>query len=374
MCLVDDGSKPTLYIKANIIDLYFISISQSLSLELIEVKDRRAIYLIGIDEKEVSPFYMFSSVETLSEKTALELILSSEEFDIILFNDYALEIARAAGKCDGSAEAKNALQHFVPTGPDYSGNDSEMEKIVSDYIESKGSKFVPNLKLSRFESDARSTVISGHGSVMNIAGFSSATEVHEMLPQIVGDHTLLHFEHSPEVEMSENKRREFSDAMILGGSAFLSIQAKSFDFEGDVPPTSRSNAEKRMRKNVTKAVAQTKGSSRALRERRKIFSKKTEITIPSDAIGIFCIFVPSLDLISGHMDDVLCQLGDYLKKHGHDLVVLDPMQFLRTVQAAEQAAKLSGSVPDEVFFDLLQRNSRQAAAERNYTRPILYRW
>lgn len=375
MCITNDEKKPTLYIKSNIIDLYFVSKSKYLSLDMIRSDGGELVYVIGIDERADMPFYLYSAVEIMSEKTALSLVLSGAEFDVILFNDYALEIARSTGRYQGPANAAQLLEGFVPQGPDYTGALLEdISHAVARFSGEQTKGFSPNVVITDFRSEARSSVISGLGNVMHVAGFSGATEVHEMLPQIVGDHTFLRFVHSPEVEVSESHRREFADAMILGEGAVLSIQAKCFDFDGDVPPTSRANAEKRMRKNVAKAIAQTKGSSRMVREGKALFSENHPIRISSDAGFIFCIFVPSLDLIYGEMDADLSELGDYLLEHGQHLVVLDPMQFLRTVQAAGPVSEKLGTVPDEGFFHLLEQNSQHASAERNYTRPILYRW
>ncbi|MFP9136465.1 hypothetical protein ACLI1C_04705 [Devosia sp. XGJD_8] len=373
--MTDDLSKPTLYIKSNIIDLYFVSESSSASLDLIPTESGNIVYVIGIDEKADFPFYLFSAVEIMSEKTALSLVLSGAEFDIILFNDYALEIARTTGRYNGKGEAGELLTSFVPQGPDYAGTSlDEITQAVSKFSDDRTTGFSPNVIFSEFQSDARSSVISGLGNVMHVAGFSGATEVHEMLPQIVGDHTLLHFVHSPEVAISESNKREFADAIIVGDGAALSIQAKCFDFDGEVPPTSRANAEKRMRKNVTKAISQTRGSSRMVREGRALFAKEVPLKISNDAAFMFCIFVPCLDLIYGELNDELAELGEQLSLYGQHLVVLDPMQFLRTLQAAGPVSESLGTTPEETFFHLLGRNSQQAASERNYTRPILYRW
>lgn len=375
MCLTDDDSKPTLYIKSNIIDLYFVSKCGSFSIDVIEDDNGGLVYILGIDEGEDFPFHLFSAVEIHSEKAALAAVLSGEEFDVILFNDYAIEIARATGRYEGQADKLGMLQAIVPSGPDYSGESYErIAALVSGYIESDRPGLSPNVSLSKFTSDARSSVISGSGSVMHIAGFSGATEVHEMLPQIVGDHTLLRFVHSPERETSQNANKEFADALIMGQAGYLSIQAKCFDFDGELPPTSRSNAEKRMRKNVRKAINQTKGSSRMICEGRRILANGVPIEISSDALFIFCIFVPSLDLIFGEMDAELSALGSQLRERGQLLVVLDPMQFLRTLQAIEPVCNQLHIVPDDAFFHLLQRNSEQAATQNNYSRPILYRW
>lgn len=376
MCLTDDVGTPTLYIKSNIIDLYFVSKSSSVSLDLLQTDGGDIVYVIGIDEKADFPFYLYSAVEIISEKTALSLVLSGAEFDVILFNDYALEIARSTGRYQGKGSAGDLLKDFVPRGPDYAGASlDEISEAVSSFSNERSTTgFSPNVIFSEFQSDARSSVISGLGNVMHVAGFSGATEVHEMLPQIVGDHTLLQFVHSPQRDVSSTKKKEFSDAIILGRNAYLSIQAKGFDFEGELPPTSRANAEKRMRKSVRKGIEQTKGSSRMARLGVSIYYKDVALEIPKNAQSMFCIFVPSLDLISGAMDAELCQLGEQLHEHGQDFVVLDPMQFLRTVQASAPAADKLGLLPDDAFFHLLQLNSQQAATERNYTRPILYRW
>ncbi len=209
---------------------------------------------------------------------------------------------------------------------------------------------------------------------MRVSGFSGATEVHEMLPQIVSDHTFLDFVHSPDVEISPGNRREFSDAMILGEDAALSMQAKGFDFDGDVPPTSRSNAEKRTRKNLKKAIAQTRGSARMIREGKGIFSGEDNIQLSPTGLFIFCIFVPSLSLLSADANSELQELGNHLAEHNQFLVVLDPMQFLRTVQASVAASGQTGAIPDEAFFDLLIKNSEDALESGEYIRPIIYRW
>lgn len=375
MCLTEEESRPTLYVKSNIIDLYFVSKSKSISLDLVSTEGGYVVYIIGVDEKAEFPFYLYSAVEIISEKAALSLVLSGAEFDVILFNDYALEIARATGRYQGSGDADDLLKGFVPKGPDYTGASlEEISDAVSIFSGERTAGFSPNVIFSEFQSDARSSVISGVGNVMHVAGFSGATEVHEMLPQIVGDHTLLRFAHSPEVAISESNVREFADAIILGKDAVLSIQAKCFDFDGELPPTSRANAEKRMRKNVKKAIAQTRGSARMVREGKELSSKGATLNISSNAAFIFCIFVPCLDLIYGEMDAELSELGDDLLEHKQQLVVLDPMQFLRTLQASGPVSEKLGIVPDEAFFHLLEGNSQQAAEERNYTRPIIYRW
>lgn len=375
MCMTGDAGVPTLYIKSNIIDLYFVSKSEGISLNLLPVGGEHVVYMLGVDEKEERPFYLFSAVETLSEKHALLAALSGDEFDVILFNDYAIEIARTTGRYLGVGDADAFLQSFAPQGPDYHAESLQtIADAVSEYAEAPERAFSPNVKLSQFTSDTSSSVISGLGNVMHIAGFSSATEVHEMLPQIVGDHTLLNFVHSPSVEISVGNTREFSDAMILGQNAVLSIQAKGFDFDGKVPPTSRSNAEKRTRKNVRKAIEQTKGSSRMIREEKLLFSQGRPLQIPGESEFIFCIFVPSLTLISEEMNAELYELGNKLNEHDHGLVVLDPMQFLRTLQASEPASKLKRCSSEEAFFYLMQENRRQAMADGKYARPIIYRW
>ncbi len=375
MCMTETVSKPTLYVKSNIIDLYFISKSDSVSLDLLVTESGHFAYVIGIDEKADYPFYLYSAVEMMSEKTALSLVLSGAEFDVILFNDYALEIARATGRYRGQGDSTGRLANLVPKGPDYAGNSlDEISNAVSKFGDEREGAFSPNVTFSDFISDAQSSVISGFGHVMHVAGFSGATEVHEMLPQIVADHTSLNFIHSPEVEISESNRREFADAIVFCESSALSIQAKCFDFDGEVLPASRANAEKRMRKNVTKAIAQTRGSSRMVREGRTLLSKEGRIDILNDAAFIFCIFVPALDLVYGAMEDEFKTLGNDLSRYDQHLVVLDPMQFLRTLQASGPVSEKLGLSPDDGFFHLLEQNSQQAAAQGNYTRPILYRW
>lgn len=375
MCLTEGASVPTLYIKSNIIDLYFVSKSERISLKLLPIVDEHLVYMVGVDEGEERPFILFSPVETLSEKHALLSVLSGHEFDAILFNDYAIEIARTTGRYYGAADGSTLLQSFAPQGPDYYAETLQtITDAVSNYAEVPERGFSPNIQLSPFTSHTRSSVISGLGNVMHVAGFGGATEVHEMLPQIVGDHTLLEFVHSPSVEISVGNRREFSDAMILGDNATLSIQAKGFDFDGEVPPTSRSNAEKRTRKNVKKAIAQTKGSSRMVREGKMLLSGETPLEILDRGLFIFCIFVPSLTLISETMDAELNELGKSLDEHGHRLVVLDPMQFLRTLQASEPASDARRCSSEEAFFYLLQQNGRQALLDGKYARPIIYRW
>lgn len=375
MCMTDGIGTPTLYVKSNIIDLYFLSKSDALSLDLLSERDDEFVYIIGVNEGEERPFYLYSSVETLSEKHALLSILSGDEFDVILFNDYAIEIARATGRYHGTIGPTSLLHKFVPKGPDYYAEGLQaITDAVSNYVEEPERGFSPTIKLSQFTSDNRSVVISGLGDVMHVAGFRGATEVHEMLPQIVGDHTLLRFVHSPEVEISAGNRREFSDAMILGENVALSIQAKAFDFDGDVPPASRSNAEKRTRKNVRKAIAQTKGSSRMVREGKTLLSKGEPLQIGDGTAFIFCIFVPSLSLISADMDTDLHDLAKKLEDDGHRLVVLDPMQLLRTLQASQPASVANQCGPDEAFFHLLHLNSRQGMLNGSFTTPIIYRW
>lgn len=375
MCITDGMGVPTLYIKSNIIDLYFVSKSSKIFVDLIFVDDSTLAYIVGVNEGEDRPFYLFSGVETLSEKQALLNVLLGQEFDVILFNDYAIEIARATGRYKGLLDIGTCLQDFVPKGPDYRAESLEsISAAVFEYAERHTSMFLPNIELSQFDSKSTSKVISGLGNVMTIKGFDGATEVHEMLPQIVSDHTSLTYVHSPYVEISAGKTREFSDAVILGPHQILCIQAKSFDFQGSVPPTKRSNAEKRTRKNVEKAIAQTKGSSRMIREGKTLYSKDEVLEVPKDGLVIFCIFVPSLSLFAGEMEENLHELALTLDGHGHGLVVLDPMQFLRTVQASEHAAAANRCNPDEAFFDLLDKNGRKALQGTTHTRPTIYRW
>jgi hypothetical protein len=375
MCVTDGAGTPTLYIKSNIIDLYFVTMNRELTLDLINLDDDLIVYVIGIDEGEKAPLYLYSSIETLSEKYAIELIASGAQFDVIIFNDFAIEIARATGTYTGSIANEVKLNIFCPMGADYYGEKSTLiSEAVNYYALEKGMLSAPSISLSKFESASTSRIISGDGNSMEIHGFNNATEVHELLPQIVGDHTSLEFIHSPSVEVSADNRRELSDAIIFGCGALLSLQAKCFDFDGETPPTKRKNAEKRMRKNVKKAIAQTKGSSRMIRERKPVFSQGTAFNIPAQTKIIFAIFIPALDLLYGELDSELADLSNHLAAYDQNLVVLDPMQFLRTVQAAEGSCKKLGCTADEMFFQLIETNSQNARDNGSYSSPILYRW
>jgi hypothetical protein len=369
-----EASRPTLYIKSNIIDLYFTTKNPKLSLDVINPSEDLYIYIIGIDEGSDTPFFCYSAIESLSEKQALEMVLSGVEFDVFLFNDFAIEIARSEGICSSSRKDQPSFEGFSPRGPDYhGGNHQFMSNAVAEYAATVD-EYSHTISMGGFVHDANSQIISGSGDIMKIKGFSNFTEVHEMLPQIVGDHTFLKFIHSPDVLVSPGNEREFSDAMIVGESALLSLQAKCFDFDGDVLPSTRENAEKRMRKNVRKAIEQTRGSSRMIHEGKVISHKSIYLDLSVISDFIFGIFIPSLDLISDDLSHELSTLSDVLRKRGHNLVVLDPMQFLRTVQASAGAGFQNETTPDELFFRLLGDNSRQAHGSGRFNTPILYRW
>ena len=375
MCMDDDIGRPTLYIKSGIIDLYFVTKNDCLTLDILNVDNDLIVYIISVDEGEKTPLYLYSSIETLSEKHALESIALGSQFDVILFNDFAIEIARATGLYHGTSLSNKHLKTFSPKGPDFLGvNANRVSTAVSAYLDGEGIVGTGCLALSNFESASTSILISDGGESMKIHGFTSATLVHESLPQIITDHTSLKFVHSPNVEVSSDKTREFSDAIILGADALLSFQAKCFDFEGDILPTKRSNAEKRMQKNIKKAISQTKGSSRMIRQGKTILSNGVAIDIPPETRITFGIFIPSLDLVSSELQSELVGLGEQLIDYEQNLVVLDPMQFLRTIQAAENVFHRLDCSIDEAFFILIERNSQDAINTGIYSRQILYRW
>lgn len=374
MCMTGDQPVPTLYIKSNVLDLHFVRRSNSLTLNIVSPSADMIIYIIGVEEGGERPYYLYSQVETLSEKFALETISNGASFDVILFNDFAIEIARTNGQYDGPSFWNRSLSEFVPSGADYKGlRAAEMSQYVAQFAENTMFS-VGALTLKDFSMEVESVVYSGPDSLMRIKGFDNATVVHELLPQIIADHSFLQFLHSPSVDVSDCKTREFSDAIVAGTTSILSFQAKSFDFSPENAPACRENAVKRMTKSVEKSIRQTKGSSRMLRNARRVYSGDREIDLTAVNNIFLAIFVPALDAISSDIFQELNDLSDELYKFNHHLIVLDPMQFLRIVQASTPVSMKFNCSYETAFFYLLKQSVEQGRSSGAMTASTIYRW
>ncbi len=369
----DNERHPVLYLKSDYVTAHFIYRLNEMKIRLFTTDNGLICYAVEFDEGLEAPTYMYSSVETLSEKEALSLSLNGQEIVVVLFNDFAIEIGTAralVSNIDGTIDIKS----YIPPGPDhFHKHDSAMNASLSKAIEQEYFPCTVNLSLENFRSDATTSVVSRGGSELRITGFESSTVVHELLPQIVTDHTDLTFIHSPNVEVSEVKTREFSDAMFVGGGGIVSFQAKSFLFL-DNPPEDRTRATKRLKSNLKKAASQTNGSSRMIMKGSRVFSESQEIEISNDMNIVLSVFVPDMSLIDEEGNKLLEQCSLDLKKRGHHFVVLDPMQLLRTVQAAEALGGNNIRNASAGFLDLLIQRSEEGREGKQFSTPAIYRW
>ena len=374
MCLTGKTATPTLYVKSNTLDLYFVRKSRALDFDLVELPNQELMYLIGVEQGLGEPCLFYSTIESLSEKEAVRRVISGEQFDIILFNDFAIEIERSFARYIGPDILVQDFSDYVPIGPDFQHAKIHMMGTVARSFSEQGSRCRGSLRLGSFSDAVTAIVVSGAGNIMQISGFNQATEIHEMLPQIVGDHTCLEFFHSPEVELSASNKREFSDALICSDEAILSIQAKSFEFDGPNPPESWPRAQKRMAKSVRKAARQTKGSSRMMTEGRALVSGEETIDCAHRNEVFFSVFVPTLAVLDSASEEVLRDLCSEVARAGHFLIVLDPMQFLRTLQASGPFARRESISREKAFFELLRISAKRSRESNEFTTPVIYRW
>jgi hypothetical protein len=372
MCQRDETWVPTLYIKSNLLDLHLIRSCTKLHFDIFDISENAVMYFVGYDAGLDYPCMLYSAVETMSEKEALLRAMSGAEFDVFLFNDFAFEIARSVGNLAHCIDELKSLKELYPLGSDYEASLNDLMSRKAQEISEAEASLRGIITVGGFESRATSHVISGSNDRMTIHGFTRSTEVHEQLPLIIGDHTDLVFAHSPQVIVSNQSSREFCDAVVFGDEGLMCIQAKSFELDGTDPPTDWLSGKKRMTKSIGKASRQCLGCARMLSLQKLIFFEGGLIEPHNPQL--ISVFVPSLSLITDEANEVLLTLDKTLQQSGRHLAVLDPMQFLRILQAAEPYSNLKACTKEKAFFEILVKFCTACREQSDFSLNVLYRW
>ncbi len=354
--------EPTVLIKTLSLSIKYLIRSRELQFVLMRLPDGFLGYGVLVDRDLDHPGVLWSVMEKEDERSALTALVAGSRCAVFLYNELAINMAQTEIIAQSD---NNKISHWISQA----NLAPEGHHFLSDSVSAKLDAFLKGeihddlygLKAIRvFEwTEIRSSYITNRLKMSNVSAFShkegdQQEEValwltDELIPEGVIKNPTVHH---------ETKSRELADLLLSYGLGSFLFESKTLSILSRSTLPTREKLTATLLRHITKAQRQLTGGMRSLKRNCRITNEVgEELEINRVAPMHAIILVPDLSLLF----DAKQFGGEFLRKFAQEaggfLQILDLMELLRMVQAAEILERNGKEVTRMMCFDahLLKR-------------------
>lgn len=359
-----NGFEPTLLVKGSTLLLKYMVLGARLQFHLGRVNDR-LFYAITAYDDASKPAMLWSVVEKEAEINALKGLALGESCPIFLFNELALNVAWSTARGNFPPEIQNWISDTTLGKVDYTAIAEQADDLLERAF--KGTTSPDELLSTEIASiEAWHPVfnhfITSHGADSPVDLFSrDEGGQQEKLAVWLTDS--LHprgVHHSPQIPKG-NGQRELTDILLSHEYGALLIESKALTVFNRETLPDRAKLARDVSQHVEKAVRQLRGSIRRLKEGVPVTTcagspVNVERSKPAHAI----VLIPEFALVENQKHYGPTFIAEFMEATGGFIHMLDLVELLRVVQAAEILSKGSTKVTPLMAFDyyLMERAKR----------------
>ena len=359
-----NGFEPTLLVKGSTLLLKYMVLGARLQFHLGRVNDR-LFYAITAYDDASKPAMLWSVVEKEAEINALKGLALGESCPIFLFNELALNVAWSTARGNFPPEIQNWISDTTLGKVDYTAIAEQADDLLERAF--KGTTSPDELLSTEIASiEAWHPVfnhfITSHGADSPVDLFSrDEGGQQEKLAVWLTDS--LHprgVHHSPQIPKG-NGQRELTDILLSHEYGALLIESKALTVFNRETLPDRAKLARDVSQHVEKAVRQLRGSIRRLKEGVPVTTcagspVNVERSKPTHAI----VLIPEFALVENQKHYGPTFIAEFMEATGGFIHMLDLVELLRVVQAAEILSKGSTKVTPLMAFDyyLMERAKR----------------
>jgi hypothetical protein len=360
--------EPTLLIKAESLLLRYLMMSDTLDLVVIRSGVNSAIFAVDMKDDPEDPSMTWSYVESDDESLALRLALEGNRCEVFLFNELAVNVAHAAFSL--RVTSGDGTEFMEATAAVDDGYEEARRTAAREAFGMwrKGQSGVGGTVIAKGESitawtENYASYVRNFGGIseLRISTGNEGWQQEELAVWLVDNLHPAGVVHNPQVEES-GRRRELTDLLLSYSLGCLFVESKSLQILGRPVIPDRKRLSRDLIKHVEKAAKQLTGAVRSVRRGLSIFDEAgVEVAVSVDQPPHLIVLVPDLSLLSGVTQFGSSFFVELSRKNQAFFHILDPVELLRFVQAAEMSAKASREPVTEMEafdFYLMERAKR----------------
>jgi len=348
----ENGPEPTLLIKAPSLSLKYLLRRQSLRFMVMRIGQKIA-YAVEIPDDPNYPASAWSLLELPNEALALKTLIANPRCVIFLFNELAVSVAwtELDIRIDASLEdAIDAVEFHTET----IRNDAKLVCIRLDEIRTNTS--APETQLLSFAGIAwhelHATYITNQAGSSSLSLFNKdeGGQQEEIAVWLTDNLDPEGSVKSPQVQ--EKIPRELSDILLSYEFGAILIESKSLSVLTRDNLPDRNKLASDLSKHITKAARQLVGGVRNLKNGLEVKDAAGRVlNIERDKPVQAIILVPDLALFQDATEFGMEFIYRFMEATGGFLHILDPVELLRIVQAAEMISENSERLTKMMAFD-----------------------
>lgn len=374
----EHGPEPTLLIKTTTLELKYLLRQKRFGLLLLRVGDSVA-YGVIIEDDPVHPAFVWSFFESEDEINALKALEANSSCAVFLFNELAVNVAERDILLPLPAATRSFLDNILLHPPQDTAAAELLGSTVDAFYEGT---LQPGqaVRIGPFEVPSWHPITSHY-----ITNRAMASPIH-LFETDEGDQQehialwLIDNLHpkgavkNPQIE--EPKRaRELCDVLMSYEKGMFLIESKTLNVMSRPTLPDRVKLEGDVIKHIDKAVGQLVGAVRNAKNGYRVSDEKNnaielELTQPPHLI----VLVPDLSLLHAATSFGGQFFRETSTKVAGFFHILDPVELLRTVQAAQMIAERSKTITPIMAWDwyLIER-SKIALSQPTPNFHVLFR-
>ncbi|MFI1192652.1 hypothetical protein ACH4T9_05190 [Micromonospora sp. NPDC020750] len=319
------------------------------------MRDNLAVFGVDMKDDPERSGMAWSYIESDDEATALKLALVSSQCEVFLFNELAVNVAYARFNLRIKAGDLNEFMHGTEIF------DSGMEGWEAAAREAfnawrKGAAETVTVEGERISSwttiNANLILNRGGASGLSISLDNEGLHQEKLAVWLVDNLHPAGVVHSPQVE-ENGQYRELTDLLLAYPLGCFFVESKTLTIFGRPTLPDRRRLSRDIAKHVEKASKQLLGAVRSVRRGLPVLDEAgRQLPVSTDQPPHLIVLVPDLSLLAGADKYDSSFFAGIAEENEVFFHILDPVELLRVVQAAEMIADLGdGSTTKMMAFD-----------------------
>lgn len=353
----DEGLEPTLLIKSSTLTLKYLLQTKKMKLVVLRVAKDWLAYGIEIQDDPNHPALLWSLLEHPNEMEAFRKLMSSPKCNLFLFNELALNVAWCDLEIAIDDDRWKSLILNSTMHPE--GDESALEMFRQE-VETLDSTppylrngFILALPEIQEWNEIKSTYITNgiSHSLISVFDQNEGNQQEEVALWLLDNFAAEGAYKGPQIH-EHTKVRELTDILLSHEFGAILVESKALSIlsRDDLPD--REKLTRTVVKHVNKATSQLIGAVKNIKRGLPISDNDgIALDIERSATPHAIILIPDLSLINGSADFGRSYLKDAFERSEAIFHILDPVELLRVVQAAEIISERSESTTPIMALD-----------------------